>query len=758
MNVAQDFNSLKSEELAVQALQKDFIMIPLCEASIEPHERNTKEYLKELAKITGKRIFTGKEPKISGWQNLNLETHTEDDARRLFVNHKGNYGIVTGVNKLCVVDFDNMEVYHKFAEKFPEIIANTVVVKTGKGMHVYFRVDDGGFTGPARFDGEVLGDCRAKGGQVVCPPSIHIQGKRYEWINSLKGYEIHIIKSLIELGIEPAKKGITANKKETAAELLERACKAIIEAEDGTQNDAISFYAGRVFIEVVNGNLPQDEAYDALMKASIDGGHPAERTAATLESAMKYAQKTKTKQQGKHTSEWFALTGDKIYSRTDRGNAERIIDMFPGKLIFIPETGEFYAWDGKSWNSKNSGKSFLKMYDEMLECLLYEAINERHDKLKEEKFSWKLKSEWFSTMTSVKNHLRGMLSKNIQEMDTDDNLLNCQNGVLNLITLELLPHSPELYMTKIIRANFIPDKPADRWRKFIKDITMDNPELADYLQRIMGYCLTGRTDEKAMFFCYGDTGNNGKSTLLNAAGYILNDYCMKIMSDSLMVKKNGSNINNDLARLPGARFVIGSEISTGHRLNDGLLRDFVGNGDAITARFLHKEYFQFIPKFKLFMYGNTKPDIYSTDEAMRKKIEMIPFTYEAKNPDVTLKDVFAGEEMDGVFAWMVKGLEMYHARKLTNKPKCVIDETVGYFDENDFVHNFLSECCETGEGLFVSKAEFYSSYADWSEETNSFKLTKTKFGRAIKQKGFQDAKRDSGKNHVWLGLQLKKTV
>lgn len=448
------------------------------------------------------------------------------------------------------------------------------------------------------------------------------------------------------------------------------------------------------------------------------------------------------------------------YSFTDSGNAQRLFDRFGDVVDYIHELGKFAIFDGTVHTVDESGKVIHSLYKQIGEEMVKEAYSIEDRELRESALKWCRQSEFYKIYASTLAHLGKMTAHHLNEYDADDHKINCLNGVLNLKTFSLEPHTPEQKHLKVIRANYKPEAQAPRWQKFIEEITSkdgaNRPDLAHYLHKVLGYSLLADTSEKCIFFFYGGTGDNGKSTLILIVEYLLGPYAQRISSGSLMKRFQASDMRNDLAKLIGARFVAGSEVGKNQQFDDGLIRDLVG-GDAITCRFLRQEFFTYIPVYKLFLYGNNKPRIDADDPAIRKKIKMIPFDFQPTTADKNLKKTLKAEA-DGIFAWMVDGLRKYYTEGL-EEPEEISGMTKEYFDDNDFISRFLSEYYITVPGddaAFIPKSELYEKYKTWSEGEGYKKpLSLIALARRIKDKNIKEniQKIDGKPVRVWCGLK-----
>jgi putative DNA primase/helicase len=255
-----------------------------------------------------------------------------------------------------------------------------------------------------------------------------------------------------------------------------------------------------------------------------------------------------------------------------------------------------------------------------------------------------------------------------EQLDRDPHVLNCKNGTLDLMTGELRPHKREDLLTMLAPVEFSPTATCPTFERFLDRITNRDKELANFLQRVAGYSLTGESKEKIFFVLRGE-GDNGKTTFLEAIRYVLGEYAGQVPIDSLLKRKENS-IPNDIAQLRGKRFVTSSEPPAGRAFNDSLMKYLTGTG-TLQARLLYKEFFDFTPNFKLFIDANRKPKVAGDDKAMWNRIRLIPFdaviTDAEKDKDLIDK---LKAEASGILAWMVRGCLAWQKEGL-RPPECV---------------------------------------------------------------------------------------
>jgi len=297
------------------------------------------------------------------------------------------------------------------------------------------------------------------------------------------------------------------------------------------------------------------------------------------------------------------------------------------------------------------------------------------------------------------------------QFDTDPWLLNCLNGTIDLKNGELRPHNRDDLITRMVPVEYDAKATCPLFLKFLDRIMGGNQSLISFLQKILGYSLTGSTREQCLFFLYG-LGANGKSTLLNIVQSLWGDYATRTSSETFLAKKPGS-IPNDVAALRGARLAIAVEVEQGRRLAEVLVKEMTG-GDTISARFMRAEWFSFKPQFKILLAANHKPIIRGTDFAIWRRIRLIPFTVQIpkEEQDRDLPEKLSAE-LPGILNWAVAGCLQWHFGGL-ELPKEVDDATQDYRAEMDVLGGFIAERCIVDPGADATAAELYKSYTVWA--------------------------------------------
>ena len=336
-----------------------------------------------------------------------------------------------------------------------------------------------------------------------------------------------------------------------------------------------------------------------------------------------------------------------------------------------------------------------------------------------------------------------------EEWDADLFALNTPGGVVNLKTGRLRPHERTDRMTKIATAT--PRGSCPRWHAFLNDVTGGDTELQAYLQRMVGYTFTGATTAHALFFLYG-TGANGKSVFVNTLSTILGDYATSAPMDTFM-EARGDRHPTDLAGLRGARFVSSIETEQGRRWNESKLKAITG-GDKISAGFMRQDFFEYLPQFKLVIAGNHKPSIRNVDEAMKRRLHLIPFTVTIppdKRDGALTEKLLA--ERDGILAWAVEGCLRWQDEGL-NPPESVVSATEEYFDEEDAIGDFLEEEGQRHEQARVAVGEVFQRWQEWAGKRGEYVGTSRWLAQQLANRGFTRTRLHAGVKAL-AGLSLK---
>lgn len=425
------------------------------------------------------------------------------------------------------------------------------------------------------------------------------------------------------------------------------------------------------------------------------------------------------------------------YDMTDSGNAQRLKDKYGNIIRYSYNRKRWYYWDGKVWRMDDSGE-VKKLADVIVEDIKREAFMEQDEKTQMDLLKWANKtasSRGKEAMIKECQHLDG-IPASPDMFDAYGDYLNCQNGIINLRNGELIPHDANFMMSKICLAEYDTErKKPVQWLKFLDDVTGGNPALQDYIQRCIGYSLSGSNKEQCAYFVYG-MGNNGKSTFLDTIADLLGGYASNAQPDTVMSKKFGDNGTlSDIARLKSARFVTCEEPTEGVRLNEGLLKQLTG-GSKITCRFLYGDEFEYTPEFKIWVATNHKPIIRGTDFGIWRRIKLIPFevTIPKDKVDKNLKYKLR-DEFPQILAWAVEGCIKWQKYGI-DEPEIVMDAVKEYKVEMDLLASFIEQCIEIDydSADSIPASELFRVYSKWAKANNEYEMSSKKFFREISKK------------------------
>lgn len=453
---------------------------------------------------------------------------------------------------------------------------------------------------------------------------------------------------------------------------------------------------------------------------------------------------------------------------TDTGNAERFIAQHGDKVLFSKALG-WFIWRKGVWEQDETDRVF-EMGKRTIRSIYAEASEAPDEKRAKV-------AEWARTSESLarRNAMIELAGKDgpkasATDFDRDSWLLNLKNGTYQLDTGEFRAHRREDLITKRAPVDYDSQATCPQFMAFL-DAIFNAPndaasaaELVVFIQRFFGYTLTGSTREQCFIILHGD-GSNGKSTLLNVLRALLGAYCKQTKPDTLMQKKFGEGISNDVAMLRGARMVTAIETNEGRRLDEAKIKEMTG-GDPVTARFLRKEFFEFTPEYKIFLATNHKPEIQGMDNGIWRRVRLVPFNVQFWNPakgesgpghlradkEIEAKLLL---EIPGILNWALQGCADWQREGLT-APRDVLKATAEYRTEQDPLETFLSERCYREERCKVPNSNLRDAYEKWAKTEGRDIMSPYAFSTRLKQKGFEQ-RRESGGVRWWHGVGIIET-
>ncbi len=340
----------------------------------------------------------------------------------------------------------------------------------------------------------------------------------------------------------------------------------------------------------------------------------------------------------------------------DTANAERLACRYGASIRYVQERKTWIIWNGSHWEVDETDR-IIEFAKDTARRIYEEAAGLSSTEAQGEVAAHARRSQQLERLRAMVKLAQSIVTLVVraQDLDKDHMLLGVLNGVIDLQTGELRNAEPEDLMTMQCPIYFDPDATCPTFIEFLETVTNNDPEFVAYLTRIVGYSLTGSTGEQCLFFLHG-SGANGKTTFLNIVKDLLGpDYCKQTPPETLMVQKHGRSGSNDLARLKGVRVTISNEVEEGSRLSESLIKQMTGS-DAISARFLYAEFFDFIPQFKIWIAGNHQPVIRGSDDGIWRRLHLLPFTVtiatEKRDKNLPAK---LRTELPGILNWAIKG-------------------------------------------------------------------------------------------------------
>lgn len=396
-------------------------------------------------------------------------------------------------------------------------------------------------------------------------------------------------------------------------------------------------------------------------------------------------------------------------------------------LRYDAERGRWMRWDGQKWCEDKTAAA----YDFIRQHIRQMAFRSAGVEAKKLATAQKVAAVEKLARSDQRIAVTG------DTWDADPMLLNTPAGVVDLRTGQVHPSTPDYLMTKITTVT--PGGECPTWLAFLNRSLAGDAELIGFVQRMLGYALTGDTREHALFFLFGP-GGNGKGVLLNTVAGILGEYA-KTSPIETFTDSTHERHPTDLAGLRGARLVTASETEKGRRWAEAKIKMLTG-GDRISARFMRQDFFEFMPQFKLVISGNHKPGLRSVDEAIRRRLHLIPFTVKipAAERDAALPEKLKAE-WPGILAWMVEGCLAWQVDGL-QPPAAVRAATDEYLEGEDAIATWLDERCERAPDGFVSRADLFASWTRWAELAREPVGTLKAFLETMRQREIEELKRN----------------
>lgn len=699
-------------------------------------------------------------------------TQDETQIRKWFTQcPDGNLGIATGelANDLYlfVIDADQdpdkgkdgCAVLESWQEEHGDFPASWVVQTPRGGKHLYYLSRTPVQNKVSLYPGI---DVRGIGGYVVAPPSRLANGREYKWIAPPVIAPLAEADSNVYSFLNP----VPDNMNKPVFSVPEK-------IPEGQRTDTLLKMVGSMQSKGFT-----DEAIRAAVVAENESrcnppltGDELERT--VFPALSRWQKGTAPYTSDRQYSEFGAAVlarlqelqpeKNKRYGWHDAGNGNLFSDVCYDVARYVPERKKWYIFDGSRWVPDNlKAMEFAKTVADML--LSYTAkIDDETTKTAYLKHV----SKWqqYRYRDTVLKDAASVQPVSISEFDRDPYLFNCLNGTLNLRSGTFHEHNPEDMLSKISGVEYHPDARSERWEKFIQEVTGGDKELAQYLQKALGYSLIGSTKYECFFILYGATSRNGKGTLCESFMRLMGDYGRTGRPDTIAKKKisNGSGPSEDIARLAGARFVNMSEPSKSLSLNAAMVKTLTGC-DTISARFLNENSFEFRPEFKLFVNTNHLPFVDDATVFSSDRVKIVPFTqhFGKERRDMGLKEELARpENLSGILNWCIDGLRLLE-REGFQEPAAVTAATDEYRRESDKLGRFMEEQTETGAEFETPIMALHSAYQLWCGKNGQYPEGIVEFRKSLananytmKSKRPNGSDRNAVKVSMVLGVRLR---
>lgn len=604
-------------------------------------------------------------------------------------------------------------------------IPSTVQTKTmSGGRHVLFRYPKGSNlrnSASTCFGPDI--DVRAEGGYVIFAGSVLPDGRRYEYVEGLSMDEVEIA----PLPDEYLKRLLTPNKE------VQR--NRATGAQEGARNQTLFQHA----VSAVHGAMTDEEVRTTAFQLNQTFNPPldADEVEGTVRSAVSYRKNSRL-------------------PHTDLGNAERFREAWQGRVHYIREHRAWASFDGQRWVLDDAAAA--RMAHETVRGIVREVASSDPDEL-QQAIRWQKNSEAnarINSLLDIASQLEG-LSISQEAFDTHPHLFNFQNGTMDLKSGEFREARANDRITRMAGCKWEANATAPRFVQFISEVVGEDEDDARYLKKLAGYILAADRIEQRIQILIGD-GGDGKSTLIETLKRLMGDYQTTLAATSISTQNTGG-IPNDIAKLAGKRLATISELPQKLHVNTQLVKAISG-GDTLTARFLHKEYFDFEPTAQLLVATNFYPYADVEDQAYFRRLAILRFpkSFANSNPDKSLKSKLA-EELPGIAKWAVDGYRAYldEGLELTQSMHSELEK---YRHFTDPLTGFFDNCLKVThrETDFVPTDDLVDAATEYCRSEDRPYPEKNTVIRYMERRGLQRVQRRQGEKRLrgFAGLRIAK--
>ena len=415
------------------------------------------------------------------------------------------------------------------------------------------------------------------------------------------------------------------------------------------------------------------------------------------------------------------------YQHEEIGIGNIFADYYRSIARFNADRNIWYVYDGSVWQPDENALAVMELAKHLADQLYSFALNIRDEDTRNRYIKRVQKLQMRKHRKTMIEDAKSVYAVRMSLFDSNKYLFNCVNGTLDLNTLTFKSHDPNDFITKISPIVYDPEADCPRWIQFVDEVMQGKREVAKYLQKAIGYSMTGDTSLECLFIMYGPTTRNGKTTTIETILSVMGEYGRSAKPDMLASNFRGASNNGpseDVARLAGARFVGISEMEQKLTINASLTKQLTGN-NKITARFLHENSFEFSLQAKIFIDTNHLPNV--TDQTLFEsgRIKIIPFNrhFEDNEQDKTLKTTLTDPaSLSGILNWCVEGYRLYKIEGL-DEPGEVQSATAQYKQDSDRFAQFAEAWLEEGTDeehrpFEVSTRAAYRVFSRWCDDMN----------------------------------------
>ena len=555
---------------------------------------------------------------------------------------------------------------------------------------------------------------------------------------------------------------------------------------EGSRNATLSHYAGRILKRFGN----TDEAHKHFAEVAACCQPPLEQS--ELDSIWRSAQRFYGKvaaQEGYIPPELYNQDLQlKPSDYSDVGQATVLAREYEGKLRYSPST-DFLVYNGRFWEEskpkaqavaqelttrqlEEAETEIKKTTDEMMKNGAWELLASMGPKKAAMAFSseqarsfqkyenattyrnYAIKRRDSKYITAALKEAHPMVEIDQRQLDADEFLLNTPSATYDLrIGLPSAhEHTPADFITKQTTVD-PSDDGMDIWQDALETFFCGDNELIDYVQEIAGLSAIGKVCVEGLIIAYGE-GRNGKSTFWNTLSRVLGTYSGNMSADTLTVGCK-RNVKPELAEAKGKRIIIAAELEEGMRLNTSNVKQLCST-DEIYAEKKYKDPFSFVPSHTLVLYTNHLPKVGAIDAGTWRRLIVIPFNakIEGSSDIKNYADYLFNKAGGAILKWIMIGAKRVIEKDYHIVKPAVVEAAIQkYKDNNDWLSQFLDECCEVGSGLIAKSGEVYNAYRSYCMQVGDYIRSTTDFYTALECAGFERKRNKSAR--LILGLQLK---